>query len=204
MTEHESWKGLDPVVLDAAGVVVTKNGLVHIPCRAFDGRTLRTRIAAPSGRRWWADDGEGIHLFGVETLAGADPSTPVLVCEGESDALAAREHLPGVIALGSPGARTFRPEWRALIEDFPLVYAVGDGDHAGVAFAWSLRRAVPWSRPIVCPEGRDLRDLLQGDEREFVLDLLDAADAWARIEHAVLHAADVEECALWLREGIPA
>jgi hypothetical protein len=195
------WKGLSRNVLEAAGVTETDEGLTAIPYRAVDGHTLRTRLVAPSsGRRWWASDVEGVHLFGAETLAGASPETPVLVCEGESDALAAREHLPTFLALGSPGARAFRAEWRALFERFPFVYAIGDGDDAGRDFAWRVRSAVPWTRPFVCPEGRDIRDLLQAGDRAIVLELLAEADFHARLEEAVLRAPDLATCIDWLRE----
>lgn len=199
-----AWRGIATTVLDAAGVTIAADGLVTIPCRSLDGRTLRSRVIAPSGTRWWAPDGEGVHLFGIETLAKADHGTPVLITEGESDALAVREHLPGYLAVGAPGARTFKSEWRAIFEEFDLVYAIGDGDQAGIDFVWSVRRAIPWARPVVCPEDRDLRDLLQAGDRDVLDALLADADAMARLEHAVLHAADLDECECWLREGIPA
>lgn len=192
-----TWKGLAPEVLAAAGVRAEADGLVHLPCRNLAGELLRERIVAPDGRRWWGA-GEGVHLFGAEKLAGAGSDTPVLVCEGESDALAAREHLRGVVALGSPGAAVFRSEWRALLEGFAVVYGIGDGDDAGRAFAWRVHAAVPQARPVVCPEGRDLRDLLQAGERARVEALLSEADAMARLEHAVLNAPDLQTAALWL------
>lgn len=189
-----TWKGIREDVLAAAGITLTDDGLVSIPYRALDGHTLRTRLVASSGRRWWAPDGEGVHLFGAEMLATTSPDTPVLVCEGESDCLSAREHLPEFVALGSPGARAFRPEWRALLEQRTLVYVLGDGDESGRDFAWRVRAAIPWVRPVVCPEGRDLRELLQSGELEFVRALLAEADYLARLEAAVLGAPDLATC----------
>ena len=205
--EHRGWKGLSGSVLAVAGVYVDERGCVHLPCRSRRGDVLRERIVAPDGRRWWGP-GVGIHLFGVETLPSGPivSSVAVLVCEGESDALAAREAFKhheddravSYIALGCPGASSWRPEWRALLEDFALVYAIGDGDDAGRRFVWSVRASLPWSRPVVCPEGRDLRELLQAGKFDLVVSLLAEADYLARLEDAVFHAPNLVAAEHWL------
>jgi DNA primase len=59
-----------------------------------------------------------------------------------------------------------------VIEPFDLVYAIGDGDQSGREFAWRVRGAIPWARPVVLPEGRDLRDLLQAGDEQQLHDLL--------------------------------
>jgi DNA primase len=138
----------------------------------------------------------GISLFALEQLTGFDRGDPLLITEGESDTLAARE--AGFQALGCPGAHAFRPEWRDLIEDFSRIHAVGDGDEAGQSFAWSVRAAVPWARPVVCPTGEDLRSLLQSGRRGEVEALLADADEMARLEHAVLEAPDLVTAERWL------
>lgn len=191
-----AWKGIASDVLSAAGLYRDASGLVHIPYRGLGGATVRERIEAPSGRRWWSD-GEGISLFGLERMPAYSRQSALFVGEGESDTLAAVES--DMQAVGCPGAYAFRPEWRPLVEDFALLYAVGDGDPAGVAFTWAVRRAIPWARPVVMPDGFDLRALLQLRQQTVVWRQLAAADQMARLEHAVLNAADLATARAWLR-----
>jgi hypothetical protein len=195
--EATTWKGLRPETMLAAGIHADEDGLTFIPYRLTDGPTFRTRVVAPDGRRWWSDDGQGQLLFGLELEPGFHPELPVLITEGETDCLAAREL--GWQALGAPGARSFRSEWRAVFERFDVIYAVGDGDAAGRIFAWTVRRCVPWARPVVLPEEADLRELLQSDRCEELEALLAEADYMARLEWAVLTSATLEECESRLR-----
>jgi hypothetical protein len=190
LTRPLSWKGLAPATLLDAGIYAG-DGLAYVPYRLPDGSTFRTRVVGLNGRRWWLHDGSGLILYGLDCLPSFDAELPLLVTEGESDCLSAREH--GYQALGCPGARNFRAEWGELVDPFDLVYPVGDGDQAGSDFAWSVRRAVPWARPIVLPEGRDLRDLLQAGDVQQLHDLLDEADWLATTEWAVSTSSTLEE-----------
>lgn len=193
------WKGIADTVLAEAGIVITA-GVAAIPYRDSDGSLLRMRYCTPE-RTWWGP-GDGVHLFGLEQLPHHGSCHPsycaLLLTEGESDCLAAREvfnlHADAraveYFAVGVPGARSFKPEWRVVCEPFDLVYVVGDGDKAGRDFAWSVRRHVPWVRPVVCPDGRDLRDLLQTYGLTPVVELLRAADALAESAYALAPAPD--------------
>jgi hypothetical protein len=185
------WKAISQPVLDEAGVTV-EGDVARVPCCDSDGSVLRVRFRARK-RAWWGP-GDGVHLFGLETLPRPGSWLPrsgaLILAEGESDCLAAREHLRfhtdetaiSYWVLGVPGARAFQSEWRIACEPFDVIYAVGDGDAAGRAFAFSTCEHVPWVRPVVCPEGRDLRDLLQHDGLDALLGLLREADALAEAE----------------------
>jgi hypothetical protein len=202
------WKGIADLVLAGAGIVIDSDGVAAIPYGDSDGSLLRTRFR--SGTRAWWGPGEDMSPFGLEQLPWPDDCFPsfcaLLVTEGESDALAAREHFAfhgDAVAvhydvLGVPGATCFRPEWRVVCEPYDVLYAVGDGDAAGQKFAFDIRRIVPWARPVVCPEGRDLRDLLQEHGIEPVLGLLRESDRAAEAEYALLHAPDLETARAWL------
>jgi hypothetical protein len=194
-TESSNWKGLRRDVLVDAGIH-RRDGLVVVPYLGTDGKLVRERLFGRSGRCWWGP-GETVVLLGLERLPGFDVSAPLLVCEGESDTLAAREH--GFQAVGCPGAVMFRSEWARLLEPFPLIYPVGDGDEAGQAFVWSVRTAIPWARPVVCPSGEDLRSLLQANRRDVFAALVRGADNAMRLEHAVIEATDLAEAETWLR-----
>ena len=188
-----SWKGIARHVLDEAGATVGADGGIRLPCRNLAGEAVRERIVAPDGRRWWGP-GEGVHLFGLEQLAGADPSTAVIVTEGESDQLAAREYLPDVIAVGCPGSCAWNSDWAGLFANFPLLYSIGDGDKAGRDFAWRVRRDIPWARPITCPLGTDLRELLQTNQMTTVEAMFANANMIAILEYRVLTAPDLASC----------
>lgn len=84
-------------------------------------------------------------------------NTPLVVCEGEKDALALET--VGVAALGVPGAQWLRssPTWQKLLRRLPVHLFVGDGDDAG-------REMVSEWGGVTTPEGKDLCDLLQEGE----------------------------------------
>lgn len=81
-------------------------------------------------------------------------NTPLVVCEGEKDALALET--VGVAALGVPGAQWLRssPTWQKLLRRLPVRLFVGDGDDAG------HEMVKEWGG-VTTYEGRDLCDLLK-------------------------------------------
>lgn len=80
-------------------------------------------------------------------------NTPLVVCEGEKDALALET--VGVAALGVPGAQWLRSSvvWQKLLRRLPVRLFVGDGDEAG-------REMVSEWGGVTTPNGMDLCDLL--------------------------------------------
>ena len=80
-------------------------------------------------------------------------NTPLVVCEGEKDALALET--VGVAALGVPGAQWLRSSgvWQKLLRRLPVRLFVGDGDEAG-------REMVSEWGGVTTPHGEDLSDLL--------------------------------------------
>lgn len=205
------FKGIDQEILDGAGVGVDDLGVVSLPYRSYDGEVLRMRYRRDD-RSWWAP-GEGIYLFGLDTLPPPGSAYPsycaLVITEGESDALAAREHFAfhedevavEYFTVGCPGALAFDPAWRMIVEPFDCAYVVGDGDDAGFAFIWKVRQSVPWVRQVQCPPGRDLRDLLQRDGLDALLALLREADETARLWDAFFGAPDLTTAERWLRGG---
>lgn len=86
-------------------------------------------------------------------------NTPLVVCEGEKDALALET--VGVAALGVPGAQWLRssPVWEKLLRRLPVRLFVGDGDDAG-------REMVSEWGGVTTPEGMDLCNLLKEGKLE--------------------------------------
>ncbi len=205
-----AWKGIGAHVLAEAGVE-HGDGLVRVPYRAVNGDTTFWKAFAGS-RSWYEPAGLSLLPFGLERL----PRSPwiaarsaLLVCEGESDALAAREHffeggaeLLSWNALGLPGSGTWRGSWRQWLAPFPLVYLLGDGDDPGRRLNERVRRDVRWARPVRLPEGEDVRSILQRDGCPGLMPYLEAADADARLRAALVLARDVNDFECLLRSEV--
>ena len=77
-------------------------------------------------RLFWIGEGAAL-LYGLPV----DTSRPVLLCEGEWDALVARDRGFNAYSTGA-GAETFKAEWAKLFLKAPGIYVVYDVDDAGV------------------------------------------------------------------------
>jgi hypothetical protein len=202
------WKGISAAVLEQAGVH-ERDGLIVVPYRRPDGSLFRERLFAPNGRAWW-EPGDGLSPYGLETLPPADQAveTALLIAEGESDALALREafadrtgpgRIRGYRALGLPGATSWRPEWKLIVEPHALIYVLGDGDDAGQRMNISILEAVPWARAVWLPDGEDARGLLQQEGPDALDPYLRDADHMARVRLAFRKATSVEQFRQLLR-----
>jgi len=110
-------------------------------------------------------------LYNADALTAQPVPDKVFVCEGESDtwtALAA-----GAVAVGSPGARQFKPAWVEGFRAFAgadgksRVYLVLDADAAGTEGARIiadvfLKAGLPVPLKVTIPEGKDLNEYLKG------------------------------------------
>jgi len=103
------------------------------------------RIRYIQGRRLSADGPKYIGLKGitkpmynVHALSRLKHGETVLICEGLPDVLAA--HQFGCVAVGIPGANSFRSEWTDSFLDFRVV-VVPDMDTAGQRFGMKIRQS---------------------------------------------------------------
>ncbi len=208
------WKSLPSPFVAEAGIRRDEQGLVLIPYRRLDGSTHNRQVVAPSGRVWWERAGLRLMIFGAETLADDAARRALFVCEGAPDCLAMRaaygeieptKEIEGYDAIAVPGANTWRSvydvplpaelDWRPLIRQYGIVYAMGDGDPAGRELNWQIKCDIPGTRPVAIPDGEDCRSLLQQDGQAALDALLDDADRWARVNNAFSSAATYAE---WL------
>jgi hypothetical protein len=142
------------------------------------GRVERVKRVAfdPTAGAWAGDskkirtDGGGSGLYFTADLQSA--SGPLLVCEGELDAIHARGHgFPAVS--GTAGAGTFRAEWAREIAEAERegVVICFDGDEAGRENAPEVARKLDAEgvevRIAHLPDGEDVNDVLteEGPER---------------------------------------
>ncbi len=198
----KGWKGIAAGVLAEAGVEITTGGLVRVPFRDRDRRIVVHKVFGRD-RSWYDPAGVELIPFGIETL----PVSPwiaersgLLVCEGESDALAAREHFPkgdsmliAWYAIALPGAGVWRHTWRRYLEPFPRVYLLGDGDDPGRRMNRRIAADARWARPVRLPDGDDVRSILQRDGRAGLGPHLAAAGADARLAAALRLATNLDD-----------
>lgn len=109
-------------------------------------------------------------LYNVDALAAQPLADKVLVCEGESDTWAALSY--GFAAVGSPGARSFKPDWIEAFRPFvdpdgrSKVILTLDADKAGKEGARTIasrfrKCGLPMPLSLAIPEGKDLSEYLQ-------------------------------------------
>ena len=160
-----------------------KTGFLVIPY-LLDGRPVYLKTRPPCGKdkaerlglvRFLNTGGAIPCLYNVDAL-NADPiPDKVLICEGESDTWSALSY--GFAAVGSPGARAFKPEWVALFKGFvdaggrSRVYLVLDADAAGAAGERTvadlfLKAGLPLPLKVELPTGMDLTDFLNDATRK--------------------------------------
>jgi hypothetical protein len=139
-----------------------------------EGRVPRVKRVAfdPAAGVWAGEgkkirtDGGGSGLYWTADLQSA--SGPLLLCEGELDAMHARQHgFPAVT--GTAGAGTFRAEWAREIAEAARegVVTCYDGDEAGRENAPEVARKLA-SEGVTAsvadlPEGKDVNDVLRAE-----------------------------------------
>jgi len=199
-----SWKGLGEQVLRDAGVEEI-DGTVYVPYRGADGCPLFAKCFRYA-RSWIEPAGVEVVPYGLELL----PASPwiaersmLLITEGESDALAMREHLVGAFALALPGAGTWRTEWMRYLRPFLTIYVLGDGDEPGRRMNDRVAQDCRWARRVRLPDGQDVRGILQRDGRRGLLPYLEAADYDALLKSALRASdGDVTRFEQLVREGL--
>jgi len=152
-----------------------KVGFLVIPY-TLDGRPVYLKVRPPCSKA----DAERLDLVRFMNTAGTVPClynadalkarpARVLICEGESDTWAALSH--GWAAVGSPGAKAFKPSWvegfRAFVDASgrSTVYLVPDADAAGKAAENAiadlfLTAGLPVPQKLTIPSGKDLSEYL--------------------------------------------
>jgi hypothetical protein len=189
------WKGLSAAVLLEAGVTRGSDWTVRVPYRDATGATHNAKMFSPGGKTWWETAGLAMLPFGLERVAQPEHRDKRLlwIAEGESDALALREHFAEwrrhpVDVLGLPGAGTWRREWQRHVNGYRAVFCFPDGDEAGRRMASAIAGSAPWVIRVFLSSGEDVRGVLQQQGPERLDEYLIRAEAVA-IYHAgmVLH-----------------
>lgn len=148
--------------------VVSEGRVRRVKRVAFD--PARCAWAGPDGEKKVRTDGGGSGLCWTADLEST--SGPLLLCEGEIDAMHARQH--GFAAVtGTAGANTFKEQWAREIarRNASEVVVAYDGDEAGREGAQKAAGLLAAEgvdvRIADLPDGRDVNDVLteEGPER---------------------------------------
>lgn len=143
------------------------------PVRNEDGQLMDLRMYG-LGKQILSTSGCSVWLFNTNALVKAPKEYEVYLCEGEWDTIAMAWLLKSqgikAVAVGVPGANTFKREWVPYFND-RVVHVCYDNDEAGeqgeVVVDNRLRGAIKgidflhW--PLSLPTGYDLRDLITSE-----------------------------------------
>lgn len=125
---------------------VTAAGVVDIRYRALTAEQTPKYLSRPNAVA---------RLFNVTALLTA--GSTVVVCEGELDTIIMHS-VVGVPAVGVPGANSWKPHFRLLLEDFERVIVMCDGDQAGRDFGKKIAGELDNASIVHLPEGMDVTD----------------------------------------------
>jgi DNA primase len=179
------WKGFAVAQLEQFGIKANSDGSIWLPYYKRDGTLFRAKQFAPDGRSWWlGGQGRGQIPYGLEQL---ENSGKVLVLtEGESDTLALRLAWPNtIVAIGLPGASSWKSKWAGIAEGFERVYLSFDGDEAGDGLKEAVAADLPDAKALALPRGADSRAILQQLGKRAYRALIDAAEAEHTFNSAV-------------------
>lgn len=165
LRDYAAEKNLPAAELRRWGVeTVERKGrsVVAIPYRTARGDTDGVKIRAAGGF-WW--DSASKLPYGVDRLSDADEDRPVLLVEGESDCHVCWHH--DVLALGVPGANSWRSTWIPLLEGRE-VYVWQEPDEGGEQFVAAVTEDLPEAKVIQAPsDAEDPADLHLQDPEDF-------------------------------------
>lgn len=153
--------------------------VVEIPYLAPDGAVLRAKHRGQA-KTWWGP-GQGTYLYGLNILAQALPTLPVILVEGESDCHACWHK--GVVAVGVPGATAWKPEWASQVQGRELFVWQEPGE-AGAKFVASIAHSFPDVKVLSHPTAKDLADLFKAEGKRFALAVTDLLTAARPASHA--------------------
>ena len=200
---HQDWlsgRGIDPVLAAKLGLTTTRDesgNWLTVPYREA-GHTINHKHRQCQSKRFRMDTGAPLTLWNVDCLNDpgvSDPFCPVIITEGEMDALAAMQagySFTVSVPNGAPSTATegaidpandaerFKPLWRAreALDKVAGFIIATDADEPGRVLAHELvrRLGAERCRLLVYPDGcKDLNDVLIRDGAGVVSALIQSA-----------------------------
>ena len=193
--KHEEWlenRGLDPILARKLGISTKREGganWIAVPY-VERGRTVNHKYRLASEKRHRMDEGAALTLWNHDALL-TNPEQPLIVTEGEWDALSAiQSGFPRAVSVpnGAPAnaaedlkeAKRYQFLWRSkdLLDSVKQIVIATDGDGPGKILAADLAR---WFGPERCrfisypADCKDLNDVLRLGGEGAVAELLNGA-----------------------------
>jgi len=167
---------IDPeVALDAGVRYDPQKDAILYPRTGTDGNRIGWKVRHLSDNRQY-NTPAGIPLSDTVpfTTSHAGADAPLVICEGETDALAFASKYQGYNVIGVPGATSFANSWAGLCAKYDNIYLIPDADEAGGLLVNKVCGLMPRTRVVQVPWGMDLTDaLIDGENIEELM--LDAA-----------------------------
>lgn len=177
------WKGFWLDQLRPFGIRASDEG-VAVPYYKRDRSLFRAKLFGADGKqRWIGKKGLGVIPYGLEQLSkGGDA---LVLTEGESDTLALRVAWPNIVAIGIPGASSWKSEWKCVAGRFERVYLSFDADEPGRDLAERVALDIPHAKALNLPPGSDTRAVLQQLGKSAYKVLIEAAEASRSFDRAI-------------------
>ena len=181
----EKRRGLTEDIIVAAGLGYVPGG--HREWRTLEGLDVPCGITIP-----WLDRGNTIWGMKVRRAArqqryhqvaggnikgglylgdAIEPGLPVMVTEGEFDALIAQQvgrGLVSAVAIGSAANKRIDPRWFAKFVTAPSILILMDDDDAGQSAAEQITGLSRATRCVQVPRGKDINDFYLAAGRQAV------------------------------------
>jgi len=170
LSEH---KNISVELLKHHGLVY-EHGQWIIPVRNEKGTMVNLLFYDPQAKKPkpMGLTGMGQYLIGLDLLHKYDPKCPIYLTEGKWDQICLQELLGTKgVAIGVPGANSFRDEWIKPLEGRNVVICYDndiDGEKGGTKAASKLLNICPKVKKIYWPEGLpdgfDIRDFYKSGQ----------------------------------------
>lgn len=140
---------------------LTPTGVTQIRYRCIADHDCKER----QHPKYLSDAGVEVTLFNASAVL--DGRTPVILTEGEFDAIAV-EHIAGLPAVGVPGVQAWgkHPFWARCFVGHDLILPA-DGDDAGQLLVDAVKADLPDTKIVRLPDGDDCNSVLVRDPAEF-------------------------------------
>ena len=188
-------RALSTKVLDLYGVGLDSSGRVVSPHYSPTMELLALHSRTP-GERDFRMQGSNVP-FGLHTLGN---NKELVICEGHTDTLSAKQMLPHCDAIGVPGSKTVNTlkEYLSYIRKYKRITIVMDADKAGEEATETLLEILPASktRVVTLDDGFDINLYLTNEDTDGFL---------ARYNSAVSVKSDIfvtdEDCERYADES---
>lgn len=162
LPEHDTYRGrlAIPYLRPAGGldaVATIRFRCIAEACTKHPGGNWREEEHHPGHAKYLGLPGDPPMLFHTQALI--EPSPYIGLAEGEFDTMASVV-LADVPTSGLPGVSSWRDHFTPAFAGFETVFALGDGDDAGIKFTVTMAERLANSKPCAMPPELDVNKFI--------------------------------------------